>query len=67
MSGVAQKNAFARTLFNFAYDYKLRKIEKSQTTPMLDKFLFKNTANLLGGRNGSNVFTKFLSLFKLND
>ena len=54
MSGVAQKNAFARTLFNFAYDYKLRKIEKSQSTPMLDKFLFKNTANLLGGRNGSS-------------
>lgn len=50
MSGVAQKNAFARTLFNFAYDYKLKKVEKSQSTPILDKLLFKNTANLLGGR-----------------
>ena len=50
MSGVAQKNAFARTLFNFAYDYKLKKVEKNQSTPILDSLLFKNTANLLGGR-----------------
>ena len=50
MSVVAQKNAFARTLFNFAYDYKLKKVEKSESTPILDKLLFKNTANLLGGR-----------------
>lgn len=50
MSGVQQKNAFARTLFNFAYEYKLKQVEKSLPTPILDKFLFKNTAKLMGGR-----------------
>jgi len=35
MSGVQQKNAFSRTLFNFAYEYKLKHVEKSLPTPLL--------------------------------
>ena len=35
MNGVTQKNAFARTLFNFAYNYKLKQVEKSRAAPIL--------------------------------
>ena len=50
MAGVAEMNPFRRTLFNFAYKYKLRHKKLNMPTPLLDRFLFSKTKMLLGGR-----------------
>jgi len=50
MANVAEMNPFRRTLFNFAYKYKLRHKKNNMPTPLWDRLIFSKTKNLLGGR-----------------
>jgi len=50
MSSVDDMNPFSRSLFNFAYKYKLKHKKMNMPTPLLDKFLFSKTKMLLGGK-----------------
>ncbi|CAG5133872.1 unnamed protein product, partial [Candidula unifasciata] len=43
-------SAMQKTLFKFAYDYKLKHLLAGFDTPLCNKLVFKNVTNLLGGR-----------------
>lgn len=42
--------SFSRALFEWAYDYKKKRIENGYTTPLLDKYIFSKVSLVLGGR-----------------
>merc|ERR1712142_394639 len=39
-----------RGIFNYAYEYKRKQVEMGQDAPLLNKFIFAKTRELLGGR-----------------
>lgn len=46
---VKSGSPFSRALFQFAYDYKLRSLEKGYDTPVFNKILFSKIRQILGG------------------
>lgn len=47
---VSEGGNFSKALFKFAYDYKLKRIENGYDTPLFNRFVFRKTRSLLGGR-----------------
>lgn len=43
-------SALAKVIFRFAYNYKAKWSRRGYTTPVLDHFIFKKVAKLMGGR-----------------
>ncbi|XP_056004487.1 long-chain-fatty-acid--CoA ligase 4-like isoform X3 [Ostrea edulis] len=41
--------SFSKALFEWAYDYKKKQIEKGRNTPILDKYIFSKVSLVLGG------------------
>ncbi|KAK3596715.1 hypothetical protein CHS0354_025013 [Potamilus streckersoni] len=46
---VKQGSAFRQALFQFAYDYKLRRLESAYDTPILNRLVFSKIKEILGG------------------
>lgn len=47
---VTEDGEFSKALFQYACDYKTRRLVDGYSTPLLDKILFQKIRNLLGGR-----------------
>ncbi|XP_013383556.1 long-chain-fatty-acid--CoA ligase 4 [Lingula anatina] len=47
---VNEGSLFSRKLFHFAYNYKLAKYESGNSTPIIDRLVFKRVRAILGGR-----------------
>lgn len=47
---IAKGSAFKRALFNFAFDYKRTWMRRGFGCPLIDRIVFKQTKQLLGGR-----------------
>ena len=49
LAKVATESPFRRGLFKLAYDYKMIHVEAGDDTPLLNRFIFSKTKDLLGG------------------
>nr|XP_039267256.1 long-chain-fatty-acid--CoA ligase 4-like [Styela clava] len=50
MQAIQEFGFIRQNVFHYAYNYKLSCVEHGQDTPTLNRFVFKNTKGLLGGR-----------------
>nr|XP_022902210.1 long-chain-fatty-acid--CoA ligase 4 [Onthophagus taurus] len=47
---VSKGSFLTKTLFKFAYDYKVNWVKRGYSTPILDKVVFSKIKNILGGK-----------------